>query len=311
MHILGHPFDGTPVLDEDIRGAFLPSIDSVGRPVSETSQYTPSLSLLSEAEMERNEKEREKELKRKKRQTKGRAKLVLPDREPQKTQRTMPGAAELQGTMPPPVAPTIGRRAAAAAALTIASLAASENSDRERPYGQPAPPVVYSDRHATHAPPAIALPKAKRQKIMHLRAPTLPDTIYTTRARLSLSSITPSTARKTKGRPRKRTRGLEDDGSDLDSDTLGERKPNRMRPGNKAPSAKEVNDAKLKEYAKTQHSCMIDGRWHCSNCGCPEEVAVGRRKGPLGDKTMCGDCGTSFCYYAILSVLMLIPLFRL
>ena len=33
---------------------------------------------------------------------------------------------------------------------------------------------------------------------------------------------------------------------------------------------------------------MIDGVWHCSNCGCPESVAVGCRKGPLGDKSQCG-----------------------
>lgn len=290
LHILGHPFDGTPVIDEDIRGAFLPFVSAIGRPTSEASSFTPTLNLLSDAEIERNEKEREKELKRKKRQTKGRAKLVLPDREPQKTQRTMPGAAEIQGTMPPPVAPTIGRRAAAAAAATIASLAASENSDRERPYGQPAPPVVYNDRHA-HAAPAIALPKAKRQKTVHLRPPTLPSDIYTPRAGLSLSYPTPSTSRKSKNRKQQRPRG-EEEGSDRDSDAQAGRKSDRPKPsGSRPQTAKEINEAKIKEYADTQHPCMIDGRWHCSNCGCPDEVAVGRRKGPLGEKTMCGDCG--------------------
>jgi len=39
------------------------------------------------------------------------------------------------------------------------------------------------------------------------------------------------------------------------------------------------------------HPVMINGKWHCSACGCPEEIAIGRRKGPLGEKTMCGDCG--------------------
>lgn len=38
---------------------------------------------------------------------------------------------------------------------------------------------------------------------------------------------------------------------------------------------------------------MIDGVWHCSNCGCPDPVAIGRRKGPLGDKSQCGACGKS------------------
>jgi len=40
-----------------------------------------------------------------------------------------------------------------------------------------------------------------------------------------------------------------------------------------------------------QRANVIDGLWHCSNCGCPETVAVGRRKGPLGDKSQCGACG--------------------
>ncbi|KAG8767055.1 SWI/SNF chromatin-remodeling complex subunit [Ceratobasidium sp. 428] len=38
------------------------------------------------------------------------------------------------------------------------------------------------------------------------------------------------------------------------------------------------------------HPNMIDGTWHCSNCGYPGSMAVGRRKGPLGQGTMCGEC---------------------
>ncbi|CAK5263749.1 unnamed protein product [Mycena citricolor] len=36
---------------------------------------------------------------------------------------------------------------------------------------------------------------------------------------------------------------------------------------------------------------ISNGVWHCLNCGCPESIAVGRRKGPQGDKTLCGTCG--------------------
>ncbi|EGO01042.1 hypothetical protein SERLA73DRAFT_179083 [Serpula lacrymans var. lacrymans S7.3] len=50
-------------------------------------------------------------------------------------------------------------------------------------------------------------------------------------------------------------------------------------------------EAKEKEYADGQHANLIDGVWHCSNCGCPESIAIGRRKGPLGDKSQCGTCG--------------------
>jgi SWI/SNF-related matrix-associated actin-dependent regulator of chromatin subfamily B protein 1 len=48
---------------------------------------------------------------------------------------------------------------------------------------------------------------------------------------------------------------------------------------------------KERELPEGQHLNMIDGVWHCSNCGCPEDVAVGRRQGPLGPKSMCGQCG--------------------
>ncbi|KAH8107557.1 hypothetical protein DFH11DRAFT_1467725, partial [Phellopilus nigrolimitatus] len=50
-------------------------------------------------------------------------------------------------------------------------------------------------------------------------------------------------------------------------------------------------EAKEREYADGQRANMIDGIWHCSNCGCPDSIAVGRRKGPLGDKSQCGACG--------------------
>jgi SWI/SNF-related matrix-associated actin-dependent regulator of chromatin subfamily B protein 1 len=64
---------------------------------------------------------------------------------------------------------------------------------------------------------------------------------------------------------------------------------------NKVPSAKRQKEMereeKEREYAKRQHSNMINGVWHCSNCGCPDDIAIGRRKGPLGDKSQCGECG--------------------
>ncbi|KDQ13789.1 hypothetical protein BOTBODRAFT_110948, partial [Botryobasidium botryosum FD-172 SS1] len=72
LFLVGHPFDGTPVLDDDLRMAFLAPVTSVTRTVDEAQAFTPLLNILTEAEMERIEKEREKELKRKKRQTRGR-----------------------------------------------------------------------------------------------------------------------------------------------------------------------------------------------------------------------------------------------
>ncbi|KAF7371516.1 SNF5-domain-containing protein [Mycena venus] len=49
--------------------------------------------------------------------------------------------------------------------------------------------------------------------------------------------------------------------------------------------------ARERELPDGQRRTMINGVWHCSNCGCPEAIAEGRRKGPLGDKSQCGTCG--------------------
>ncbi|KAJ6588347.1 hypothetical protein B0H19DRAFT_921992 [Mycena capillaripes] len=57
------------------------------------------------------------------------------------------------------------------------------------------------------------------------------------------------------------------------------------------PAAKVAKRGKEPDMADGQHRNMINGVWHCSNCGCPESIAVGRRKGPLGDKSQCGTCG--------------------
>lgn len=42
-----------------------------------------------------------------------------------------------------------------------------------------------------------------------------------------------------------------------------------------------------------QHECYIDGKFHCANCGGPEGIVPGRRKGPSGEKTLCSQCGAS------------------
>ncbi|KAH8113599.1 hypothetical protein DFH11DRAFT_1510214, partial [Phellopilus nigrolimitatus] len=50
-------------------------------------------------------------------------------------------------------------------------------------------------------------------------------------------------------------------------------------------------EAKEREYADGQRANMINGIWHCSNCSYPDSIAVGRQKGPLGNKSQCGACG--------------------
>ena len=49
-----------------------------------------------------------------------------------------------------------------------------------------------------------------------------------------------------------------------------------------------------REDLERQHPNIHEGHWYCGNCGCPDILAPGRRKGPLGEKSLCGPCGKYF-----------------
>ena len=290
LAVVGHPFDGSSVQDDDLKAVFLSAVKRTARTLEDADNHTPLLNYLSENEMERLEKEREKEIRRKKRQGRARTR-GLPDRDAAKTQRTLLGATEIHNGMPPPAVATIGsvRRAAAqAASATIASLAASENSDR--PFGvMMTPPIVHERPLPVQpvAPPPQAKP-VKPQKSIQLRAPTLAEDLFGTRSKLSTTRPTPSTSLRPPAPARAPKSRMEGESTNQQRSSAGT--PNKAS-SSRAPTAKEVADAKIKEFAEGLHPCLINGKWHCSVCGCPEEIAIGRRKGPLGEKTMCGDCG--------------------
>ncbi|CAG8686047.1 519_t:CDS:2, partial [Scutellospora calospora] len=86
---LGHPFDGSPIQDDDLRQNFLPPVTNIIRREDAVEQHTPLLVELTEAEIEKIEKDRERDARRKRRQTRGRRGVILPDREPPKTHRTL------------------------------------------------------------------------------------------------------------------------------------------------------------------------------------------------------------------------------
>lgn len=58
-----------------------------------------------------------------------------------------------------------------------------------------------------------------------------------------------------------------------------------------------------REDLERQHPNIHNGRWYCGNCGCPDVLAPGRRKGPLGEKTLCGPCGKYFHQHRRMEVL--------
>ncbi len=263
LFLVGHPSDGTPVQDDELRGAFLPSVSSATRPTDQVQAFTPLLNSLSDGEIERHEKERDKDMnKRKKRNTRGRRGVALPERDAIRTYRTPaygfpeldPAILALQAAAN---APTSRRAAAAAASLTIANMVASEN-------GQPL--LTQAPTAAQPQPPPP--PKEKKQKWLS-KAPEVPKSVLRPRARV--------------GAP---TRSTAADATDITHSL------DVPRSAVTAKRQKELErEAKEREYAEGQHDNFINGVWHCSNCGCPESIAVGRRKGPLGDKSQCGTCG--------------------
>ncbi|KAF8556610.1 SNF5-domain-containing protein [Imleria badia] len=279
LFLVGHPADGSAVQDDDLRMSFLPGLTSAARTMDQIQSYTPILNYLSDGEIERNEKEREKELtKRRKRNTRGRRGIALPDREPNRTYRTPAvGFPELDAATlalaAAASAPTSRRAAAAAASLTIANMVASENGTTIMP--QQLPPQ--------QSTPQVTLSLGKEKKPKGLfKAPDYPPEILHPRAHVT--APTPTTALET---------------TSMLPSSLLENEPPAPVVTPAPPDAKAIakkareseREAKEKEFADGQHANVINGVWHCSNCGCPESIAIGRRKGPLGDKSQCGTCG--------------------
>jgi len=238
--------------------------------------------------------------KRRKRNTRGRRVVVLPDRDPIRTYRTpaigFPQSDAATLALQAVNAPTTKRAAAAAASLTIANIVTSENRDDNAPFmpqiTTTRPPMPSTP---SHAPPSQVLQQHQQKEKKgkgFFKAPAFPASVL--RPRAHVAAPTPSTAADSSLLPPGVT--LDKDGQD--GHVLQDSRFSRLI---SAKRAKELErEAKEKEFVDGQHPNYIDGVWHCSNCGCPESIAVGRRKGPLGDKSQCGTCGMT-----------LRPLFRL
>lgn len=273
---------GNIVPDEDFRASFLPTLVHGARAIDQVLSFTPLLNYVSDDEIERSEREREKELiRRKKRTARNRRGTTLPDREPLRTYRTpaigFPAYDPANFTQKEAIAQPTSRRAAAQAAqLNIANMVAAENGDR--PIHTPVPqsaPVV-----------APTLPKEAKAKGL-FKPPSLPPTVL--RPRAAINAPIPSTALEGSSFT------LPDADVEVEAVAEASVRPPASRadtgPINATRARQLEREAKEKEYVEGQHSNWIDGEWHCSNCGCPASIAVGRRKGPLGDKTQCGPCG--------------------
>ncbi|KAJ7782721.1 hypothetical protein B0H16DRAFT_1709569 [Mycena metata] len=215
----------------------------------------------------------------------GAAGVPLPEREPIRTYRTPaigfpePDPAVV-AAVAAATAPMSRRAAAAAASVTIANLVASENGDRG---------FMPSSLPALPAPPPLIL-KEKTTKGFFKPPPYDPLVL---RPRAKIPAPIPSSAVDVSTLPPP----LEDDPPPPPTSSRARAAPVSMS-DNRTPRTLNLKRgkgnerlAKEREFADGQQQNMINGVWHCSNCGCPESIAVGRRKGPLGDKSQCGTCG--------------------
>lgn len=273
LFLVGHPMDGSTILDEDLRLAFLPSLASCIRPLDQVVTYTPQLNFFNESELE---KTFDRGGPRKRRQPRGRraGAVPLPDRDPIKTFRTpMIGFPEVEKEKDTWVAPS-RRQAAMNAERANAQIAVieSEADIRQNP-----------SYMGTMQSNSSQTPQASRQMSMPpSQSKPMPEGPQK-KSRPELLQGPPVSKRVLRSRPAPKSTAL-DPGAPIPEYLRG------TANGNKG-SEKKKSMYRERELPEGLHPIMINDVWHCSSCGCPEDLAIGRRQGPLGPKTMCGDCG--------------------
>lgn len=259
LFIVGHTPGSGFIMNDDVRAAFLPPVTAALRKEElAMSTFTPVLANFTEADVAAIEKDRERESKRKKRATRGRRGIVLPDREPLKTFRTLlhpltdaNGNIVVVDPTPAPVSST--RRAAAIAAQANINLAL-QDLPIERP----------------PSPPAAAVHALKHHPKRHLSRSSRGASAASTReGSVANGDHTPNLGLK---------RSLLDDSEP----EAASPHPSKKRFNGRIDSPEEAVSSATMEELKL---------WHCKTCGVPEHLSGGKRPDLNGAMDLCVKCG--------------------
>lgn len=277
--------NGYPVPNDELRYAFLQRVTEPIR-TGQVDDFTPFLNLLNAEELDRQEKEHDREARRKRRQTRSRRGITLPDRESQRTVRSI---VPIQG-------------------LKMVIPYQNENEDLIVPMQPVAEPFAIEESAVEIPEPSDLPPKRHIPVSKEVHAPEsqsgTPNKATGSRVSRRLRGATADVA--PSGTPPKTnefnpTIEKEDAPTPTNAGTpvpcpTNKKMPNKTESStnataNKKPPPAGPRTRGINWESLGLHDPMVDGVWHCSNCGCPEQIAVGRRKGLGGKDTLCGECG--------------------